>query len=111
MKPVLEGVELLAPSGPEDDQLAVDDVAAAGELDLGEVAPQGLAVARLEEDVVAVDEGERPEAVELRLERPAVTLRQLLSRQGELGSYRRIQGEDGTCLPRPIDLTPSPCLG
>ena len=67
------------PSVVEEHDLAVEDVAARGEGELGEVARERLAVARLEVDVVAVDEGDRAEAVPLGLVDPAVARRQALA--------------------------------
>ena len=68
-----------------DDDLAVEH-AALGQRgaervgQLGEVAVQRLEVARLRVDLVAVAEDERPEAVPLRLEQPAVVGRQAVGR-------------------------------
>jgi len=60
-------VELLAAALVEDDDLAVQDVAPGRERQLGEVARQRLAVARLDLRRVAVDEDDRAEAVPLGL--------------------------------------------
>jgi hypothetical protein len=99
MQPVLEGVELLVAVAAEDDQLPVEDVAALGEVDLGEVPAERLGAARLEIDLVAVDEGEGTEAVVLGLVDPVLTLRKLLSREGELRLDRWLQGEcDGAIV-------------
>ena len=70
--------------GVEEDDLAVEHVAALGERELGEVARQRAAVARLQVDLAAVDEGDRAEAVPLRLVDPAVAGRQRARRLGEL---------------------------
>ena len=56
------------------DDLAVEDVAPGRELQLGEVAAQRLAVARLQVGLVAVDEGDGAEAVVLGLVGPALAL-------------------------------------
>ncbi len=85
VEPLLQQAEVLVAAVARDHDLAVGDVAAGREDDLGEVAPQGLAGARLHHDVVAVHEDDRPEAVELALVRPAVALRHLAGRAGELG--------------------------
>ena len=93
MDPVLERVEHLLAVGVEDHELAVQDVLAVREVELGEVAMERLAAAALDEDLVAVDEGERAEAVPFRLVRPALALRQRFSRQRELRLYRRLERE------------------
>ena len=64
-----------SPSLVSDHQLAVDHVAALGEAQLGEVARQRLAPPRLDVGVVAVDEDDRPESVELRLVGPLLAER------------------------------------
>jgi hypothetical protein len=73
------------------DDLAVEHVAAGRELQLGEVAAQRLAVARLQVGLVAVDERDGAKAVVLGLVGPAVTLRQAGSRARELGRQRRFE--------------------
>jgi hypothetical protein len=93
MQAVLERIELLPPVGVEDDQLAVEHVAALGESNLGEVAAQRLAASRLHVDVLAVDVDDRAEPVVLRLVCPALALRQDRARQGELGLDRGLQGQ------------------
>ena len=67
------------------DDLAVEDIAPGREDQLGEVAAQRLAVARLQVGLVAVDEGDRAEAVVLGLVGPAVAFGQSGSRARELG--------------------------
>ena len=84
MDALAEQVELLAARLAVDDDLAVEDVAARGERQLGEVAGEVAAVARLEPDLVAVDERDGAEAVPLRLVGPAVPLRQARARAREL---------------------------
>ena len=74
MDALLERLEVLAALRRADDELAVEDVAALGKAQLGEVATERLAVSRLDVDVVPVDEGDGPEAVPLRLVEPAVAL-------------------------------------
>ena len=91
MDPLAEQVELLAAAGRVDHDLPVEHVAPGREAQLREVAGQRLAVARLEDDVVAVDERHRPEAVVFRLVRVPVALRQAGRRFGELGGDRRAQ--------------------
>jgi hypothetical protein len=80
-----------------DDHLAVDDAALRqrglerlGQL--GKVAIERLEVARLREHLVAVAEHDRPEAVPLGLEQPAVGVGQGIDRLGEHGFDR---GRDG----------------
>ena len=89
----LERVEHLAAVVVEDDQLAVDHVAALGEDELGEVAEQRLCAAGLQEDLVAVDERDRSEAVVLRLVGPLLALGQDLAGKRELGLDRRLERE------------------
>ena len=72
----------------EDDDLAVEHVAAGREAQLGEVARQRAPVARLQLDVVAVHERDAAEAVPLGLVDPAFAGRQLLGRPGELREER-----------------------
>src|SRR3954452_15282843 len=95
MDALAEEVELLD-AVDDHDQLAVEDDFLLWQRedvgdDLGEVAVHRLAVAALEGHVVAVAEHDRAEAVPLRLEAPALALRQLLRRAGELGLDRRLQ--------------------
>ena len=56
-----------------------------------EVAVHRAAVARLQVNLVAVAEHDRPEAVPLGLEAPAVAVRQLLRRARQLGLDRRFE--------------------
>src|SRR4051794_7088311 len=93
MDPLAEQPELLTAGLAMDDDLAVEDVPAGREAQLGEVAGQVAAVARLELDLVAVDEGDRPEAVPLGLVRPAVARRECRARAGELGEDRTLEGK------------------
>jgi ketopantoate reductase len=71
-----EGVEVLDAALPEHDDLAVEDVAAGREVELGEVAGKVARVARVQGLQLPVDERERAEAVPLGLVGPAVALRQ-----------------------------------
>ena len=89
--PLAERVEVLAALVVEQHDLAVEHVAALGELQLGEVARHRLAAARLEVDLAAVDEGERPEAVPLGLVDPAVAERERLGGAGELREDGRLE--------------------
>ena len=73
------------------DDLAVEHVAPGREDQLGEVAAQRLAVARLQVGLVAVDEGDCAKAVVLGLVGPAVAFGQGGSRARELGCERRVQ--------------------
>src|ERR1700757_1975186 len=91
MDPVLKRVEVLMAVVGVDDDLAIDDVATDGEAELWEIPAQGLPAPRLNENVLAVDEDDRAETVELRLVRPLVAERQLLSRAGELGRDGRLE--------------------
>ena len=65
MDALAERVEVLAPVRVAHDDLAVEHVAPGGKRELGEVAAERLAVARLQEDLLAVHEGQAAEAVEL----------------------------------------------
>ena len=81
-----------------DDDLAVEDAPIGqGRAErigqLREVAIERLEVARLRVDLVAVAEDERPEAVPLGLEQPAVVGRQPVGRLGEHGFERGVEGE------------------
>src|SRR5205814_10552037 len=71
---VLKRVEHLRAVGAEDDELSVEHVSAAAELELREVAGQRLAVARLHEGLVAIHEDDRPKAVVLGLVAPSFAL-------------------------------------
>src|SRR3954471_15114949 len=71
-----------------DHDLAIDDATLrqarlqrVGEL--GKVAIERLEVTTLDQDLVAVAEDDRPEAVPLRLEQPAVALRNAVAHLGE----------------------------
>src|SRR4051812_33990562 len=86
------------PRGADDDDLAVDDAALrqVGEQrldELGEVAVQRLEVAALQQELVAVAKDQRAEAVPLRLELPAVALRQAVGGGGEHRLDRRVEGK------------------
>jgi hypothetical protein len=99
MEPVLECAELLVAVAAEDDQLAIEDVAPLGELDLREVPAERLGAAGLQVDLIAVDEGEGAEAVVLGLIDPVLALGKLLSRERELRLDRWLQGEcDGAIV-------------
>jgi len=65
------------PSSLRINDLAVDHVTALGEHQLGEIALQRLAVARLQVDLVAVHERERAKAVPLGLVGPSLPFGQL----------------------------------
>ena len=87
-----EGVEVEAVRACDDD-FAVED-AAWGELgeeggaEFGEVAVEGLAVARLEEEVVAIAEDEGAEAVPLGFEEPVAFRGKGVDALGEHGEDR-----------------------
>ena len=78
MDPLLEDLEFLLSVHPENHELTVEDVVAGRELELGEVPAEWLAVARLEEALVARYEGQGTETVPLRLVRPFLALRAAL---------------------------------
>ena len=77
MQAVLERVEVLVAVVRVDHDLAVEDVAAGREAQLGEVARQRLTAARLDHALVAVDERDGAEAVVLGLVDPVLAGRQL----------------------------------
>ena len=91
MDALSEGVEILAPVGAANDDLAVEHVAPGGEAQLGKVATERFAVARLQEDLLAVDEGQAAEAVELDLVDVLLAGGQLLAGERELRLERRDQ--------------------
>ena len=68
--------------------------------ELREVAVERLEVARLDVDLVAVAEDERPEAVPLRLEQPAVALGQAVDGLGEHRLDRRLEREGAVAIAR-----------
>ncbi len=70
------------PSCAANDDLAVEHVAPWREHQLGEVAPEWLGGARLQEYLLTVDEGQAAEAVELDLVDVVIADRQLLAREG-----------------------------
>src|ERR1700733_14367085 len=100
MDALAERVEVLATGVVAYDDLAVEHVTPGGQHELGEVAPERLAVARLQEAVFAVDEGEAAKAVELDLVDVLLADRQLLARQRQLRLDGRAQRErrDSPCL-------------
>ena len=87
-----EHVEVLAALVVEEDDLAVEHVAALGERELGEVAAQRAAVARLQVDVGAVDEGDRAEPVPLGLVGVALAGRGAPSPSGRAAARRAASG-------------------
>src|SRR6185312_9883937 len=76
MDALAQGFEVLDAAFPEHDDLAVEDVAPGREVELGEVAAQVAAVARMQGVKLAVHERERAEAVPLGLVGPALALGQ-----------------------------------
>src|SRR5262245_18967545 len=101
MDALAEGVEVLAALIVEEHDLAVHDGGARGELELGEVASHRLARARLQIDLIALDEGDGAEPVPLGFVDPLIARRQLLRRAGELreeGWPERGQLEDVLAL-------------
>jgi hypothetical protein len=101
---VLERVEHLGAIGSQNHELAVEHETPLGKLQLREIAAQRLPVPRLNEDLRAVHEGQRPEPVVLRFVRPLIALGQLLSGQRELRLHgrRERQGHGAiVAAPRP----------
>src|SRR5918999_3692739 len=103
-----ERVEVEAPVGSGDDDLAVDDESrrrvadrAQRRLELREVSVQWLEVARLDVELIPVAEGDGPEAVPLRLVAPAVPTGDLGRRLGEHGLDRRLHGVRHESMIRP----------
>ena len=87
--PALERLELLLAVGVANQQLAVEHVAALREAQLGEVPAHRLAVSRLHEHLVAVDEHDRAKAVPLAFEQPAVPIGKLCRRPSQRWPERR----------------------
>ena len=85
MQAQLQRAERLAGALAVDHDLAVEHVAAGRKGELGEVARQVVAGARLQRHGLAVDERDRAEAVVLLLVGPLRTDRQLLRATRELG--------------------------
>src|SRR6202035_1093722 len=95
-------VEVLPSGAVADDDLAVEHVVARGEDELREVAPERPAVARLQEHLLPVHEGEAAEAVQLDLIGVVLARRQLLAGESELWRERRLQRKAHACpLPAP----------
>jgi len=113
MHALAEGVEVRHAVGVEEHDLAVEHVAAGREAQLGEVAQQRAAVARLEVEVAVVDEGDGAEAVPLGFIAPVAARRQRLRGAGELRGDGRLEGKgDGWMLrKRPSLIEPGPVLG
>jgi hypothetical protein len=91
--PLAKGIEVLAPVGTTNDDLAVEHVASGWKHELREVAPERPAVARLEEHLIAVDERKAAKAVELDLVGVLLAHRQLFARDRQLGLDRRRERE------------------
>ena len=87
--PLLQQVELDLAGVAADNQLAVQHPAPRRPGELREVARQRFAAARLHVGLVAVDEDDRAEAVELRLVRPLPSARQGFAGQRQLRFDRR----------------------
>ena len=91
-----ERVEVLGLAGARigvDHDLAVEHVAAGGEVQLREIALEWLGPARLQQQLFAIDERERAEAVVLGLVGPLLADRQLRFAAGQLRFDRRLQGQ------------------
>ncbi len=97
--PFLQGIEFEVAVGVADHQLAVEHPAPRREAQLGEVAAEVFAAARLDLEVLAVDEDDRPEAVELGLVGPLLADRQLFAGQRQLRLDRWREGK-GHSAPR-----------
>src|ERR1700733_1053898 len=116
MDALSERVEVLVAVGVADDDLAVQHIATCGKLELGEVAPERLAVARLQEYLLAVDERNAAKAVELDLVAVVLALGQLLARERQLRLERRLQRQAHclvsslpACPPSACPASPSAC--
>src|SRR6202035_3784734 len=95
-------VEVLPSGAVADDDLAVEHIVARREDELREVAPEGPAVAGLQEHLLPVHEGEAAEAVQLDLIGVVLARRQLLAGESELWRERRLQRKAHACpLPAP----------
>ena len=81
------------PSAAADHDLPVEDVPPGRKGQLREVAVERLAVARLNMDGSAVNEGQCPETIVFRLIRPPFTTREHGRRLGELGQDRWTEGQ------------------
>src|SRR5689334_16738877 len=97
MEPQLQLLEL-EPAVSRDDDLSVEHTAlrqlrAERDDELGKIAIERLEIAALREDVVAVAEHERAEAVPLRLVDPSRPFRELVTRRGEHRLERRLERE------------------
>ena len=107
MDPFLHRVEFEVAVGVADHQLAVEHPAPRREAQLGEVAVEGFAAARLDVDLVAVDKDDRPEPIQLRLISPLLALRQLFAGKRKLRLDRRREAEaspldaSGAAVPLP----------
>ena len=93
MDAALQGVELDVAVRVADHQLAVEHVAPWRELELREVAAEGLAAAGLDVGVGPVGEDDRAEAVELLLVCPLLAHREGFARQRKLWLDRRCERE------------------
>src|SRR3954447_5735472 len=98
MDALAERVEVLAAVGIEQDDFAVEDVAALGEPQFREVARERLAGAGPGIDVPALPEGDGAEPVPFGLVRPALARREVLGRAGELGEQWWLQRQRHGCL-------------
>ncbi len=87
------------PSCAADDDLTVEHVAARREHQLGEVAPEWLGRARLQEHLLAVDERQAAKPVELDLVGKVLADGQLLARERQLGLDRRLQRKTHSSSP------------
>ena len=90
---LLKRVELLLSARVEDHELPVEDVRSPRRPDLRKVTAERPAVAGLEVGLVAVNEGDCPKAIPLRLVGPLRAFRERAPRAGELGRERRGEGE------------------
>src|SRR5207253_8502228 len=90
---LLQRPEVLLALEVPDDDLAIEDVTARHELELGEIAPQGPARPRLQLDLAIVHECQRAEPVVLRLIAPLRALGEGRAGLRELRLQRRGGGQ------------------
>ncbi len=89
MDALTKRIEVLTAARVAHDDLAVEYIATGREEKLGEVAAECLAVARLQEDLLAVDEGDAAKTVELDLVDVVLAFGQRFARKRKLGLERR----------------------
>src|SRR5437879_795756 len=97
MHALAERIEVLPPIFVAHDDLAVEHVVAGRKGELGEVAPEWPAVARRQEQEIAVDERQAAKAVQLHLVGVVLPRGQLLARERELRRERRLEWQAHAC--------------